>query len=235
MVSFADILSTLMSKKGIKNPTELSKKLGYSSAEKLLRLIRDENSKPSYHIIYDIVKAFPDVNSNYLLTGEGDVLISKGKTNDLVPVTIDNNSVTTAPLISQYAQAGYMKGFADNEFMEAQPQYVAKRKYSGGVYVAFEVRGDSMDDDSKRSICHGDVVLGRELYRHHWTEKLHIPKVFIIVHKTDGICIKEIVDHDVQTGVITCHSFNPQNEDFKVNLADVMQLFYIKEISRDVE
>ena len=128
-----------------------------------------------------------------------------------------------------------MKGFADNEFMEAQPQYVAKRKYSGGVYVAFEVRGDSMDDESKKSICHGDVVLGRELYQHYWNTKLHIPKVFVIVHKYEGICIKEIIRHDVASGDITCHSFNQNYEDFNVNLADVMKLFYIKEISRDVE
>ena len=72
------------------------------------------------------------------------------------------SNTTFAPLISQYAYGGYMSGFADDSFMEAQPLYIASKKYSGGNYVAFEVRGDSMDDGTWRSIRSADVVLGRE-------------------------------------------------------------------------
>lgn len=142
---------------------------------------------------------------------------------------------TIAPLITQYAYGGYMSGYGDVGFMEAQPLYVASKKYSGGNYVAFEVRGDSMDDNTRRAICSGDVVLGRELYKEYWTSKLHIPRVFIIVHKTDGICIKEITAHNVEKGIITCHSFNSEYDDFEVNLNEVMQLFYLKEIKRETE
>jgi len=235
MVSFSEILSILMEKKGIKNPTELAKLLGYSSSEKVQRLIRDSEAKPSFQIIFDIITAFPDINPAWVVKGVGNIFLTNGKANGAIPKSVDKDSVTTAPLISQYAHAGYMKGYADEDYLEAQPMYVAKRKYSGGKYIAFEIRGDSMDDGSKRAICHGDVVLGRELYRHYWTSKLHVPMVFIIVHKQDGIVIKEVVDHNLETGIITCHSFNPEYEDFNVNLDDVMQLFYIKEISRDVE
>jgi transcriptional regulator with XRE-family HTH domain len=142
---------------------------------------------------------------------------------------------TIAPLITQYAYGGYMSGFGDAGYMEAQPLYVASKKYSGGNYVAFEVRGDSMDDNTRRAICSGDVVLGRELYKEYWTSKLHIPRVFIIVHKTEGICIKEVTAHKVKEGIITCHSFNPDYDDFEVNLKEVMQLFYLKEIKRETE
>ena len=142
---------------------------------------------------------------------------------------------TIAPLITQYAYGGYMSGFGDAGFMEAQPLYVASKMYSGGNYVAFEVRGDSMDDNTRRAICSGDVVLGRELYREYWNSKLHIPRVFIIVHKTEGICIKEVTAHNVEKGIITCHSFNSEYDDFEVNLKEVMQLFYLKEIKRETE
>lgn len=142
---------------------------------------------------------------------------------------------TVAPLITQYAYGGYMSGYGDAGFMEAQPLYVASKKYSGGNYVAFEVRGDSMDDDTRRAICSGDVVLGRELYKEYWTSKLHIPRVFVIVHKTEGICIKEVTAHNVEKGIITCHSFNSEYDDFEVNLNEVMQLFYLKEIKREAE
>lgn len=150
-------------------------------------------------------------------------------------IKADPHNHTYAPLITQYAYGGYMSGFGDAGFMEAQPLYIASKKYSGGHYVAFEVRGDSMDDETRRSICSGDVVLGRELYKDYWKSKLHIPRVFIIVHKTEGICIKEVTAHDVEKGIITCHSFNPEYDDFEVNLKDVMQLFYLKEIKREAE
>lgn len=233
-------IKTLIDKYGDGSVRKFSNLIELASSQKLNRLFNIDirNNKypePSFDIIACIANKFPTINVNWLLTGEGEMLLEGNKTNGAIPISIDKDAMTTAPLISQYAHAGYMKGFADSEFLEAQPLYVAKRKYSGGRYVAFEVRGDSMDDNSKRAICHGDVVLGRELYQHYWTSKLHVPKVFVIVHKNDGICIKEIVDHDVSTGVITCHSLNPNNEDFQVNLADVMQLFYIKEISRDID
>lgn len=47
--------------------------LGYSSAEKINRLKKEEN-KPSYHIITSITNKFVDVNPNWLLTGLGEML-----------------------------------------------------------------------------------------------------------------------------------------------------------------
>lgn len=142
---------------------------------------------------------------------------------------------TVAPLISQFAYAGYLAGFADHDYLEAQPSFVAARRHNGGHYIAFEVRGDSMDDGTKRSICEGDILLGRELRKDLWQFRLHIPKVFVIVHRSDGIICKEIIAHDVESGIIVCHSWNPDPEyqDFEIDMRDVLQLFYVKEISRD--
>lgn len=67
---------------------------------------------------------------------------------------------------------------------------------------------------------------------------MHIKKwYFVIVHKTDGILVKEIIDHNPDTGEITCHSLNPspEYEDFKINLNDVAQLFNIVQISRGMK
>lgn len=173
---------------------------------------------------FDILKEkFGDEINAYIL-----------KENAPVFANIISSETTKAPLIGQYAYAGYLSGFSDSEYMEAQPIYVASKKYSGGNYVAFEIRGDSMDDNTRRAICHGDIVMAKELRREYWSYKLHIPKVFVIVHKTEGITCKEIIDHNVETGEIVCHSWNTTHRDFSLNLADVMQLFYLKEIKRDV-
>ncbi len=185
-----------------------------------------------------IAMQYPTLNTGWLLTGEGSML----KNNDgfipeynAIAISPSELSITIAPLIGQYAQAGYLSGYADPEYLEKQPMYYAIKKYSGGNYVAFEIRGDSMDDNSRQAICSGDVVLGRELYKDYWLCKLHIPKVFLIVHKEDGILLKEIIDHDVESGIITCHSYNPDKDrypDFLLHLKDIQQLFYMKELRR---
>lgn len=52
------------------NPTSLSKKLGYKSAEKIARLTRDEKNLPSYDILSDILKAFPQMDARWLFNDE---------------------------------------------------------------------------------------------------------------------------------------------------------------------
>jgi len=230
-LSYAEIITKILEWKNMDNVTELSRVLEYKSPEKLLRLIRDEKNKPSTDLLLDIAKRFPQINPAWLLTGSGPMLIEGNTANAAIA---NPHDVTVAPLISQYAYAGYLSGFSDHDYLDAQPHYVAARRHNGGHYVAFEVRGDSMDDNTKRSICEGDILLGRELKKDLWRFRLHIPKVFVIVHKTDGIICKEIIAHDVENGIITCHSWNPDPEyqDFKVDMREILQLFYVKEISR---
>lgn len=215
------------------NQNSFSKALGYTNNNVTIgRIIADRSKKPSFDTLEKILKTFPQINPAWLLTGSGPMFIEGNNSNAIIS---NPREGTVAPLISQYAYAGYLSGFGDHEFLESQPHYVAARRYNGGHYVAFEVRGDSMDDGTKRSICEGDILLGRELRKDLWQFKLHVPKVFIIVHRTDGICCKEVVDHNVETGILTCHSWNPDPEykDFELNMKDILQLFYVKEISRD--
>jgi hypothetical protein len=49
------------------------KYLGYKSAEKLYRLNR-ENSNPSFEIIQDIANKFPEIDMNWFITGQGNML-----------------------------------------------------------------------------------------------------------------------------------------------------------------
>src|ERR1035437_2239347 len=102
------------------------------------------------------------------------------------------------PLVNQYAYAGYLNGYTDADYMEELPKvpFIVDREYKG-KYVCFEVRGDSMDDGSSDSYLPGDIALCREISPNLWQSKLHISKWdFIIVHKTEGILIKKIMEHN---------------------------------------
>lgn len=79
MSNFNERLISLIEELGLKNPNEFASKLGYSKPEKIYRLLRDKNAKPSYEIISDIIKTFPTVNPTWLLIGAGNMLIDPAK------------------------------------------------------------------------------------------------------------------------------------------------------------
>jgi len=145
-------------------------------------------------------------------------------------------NVILVPLVNEYARAGYLTGYENPTYMNTLPQipFFVDRE-TRGTYVAFTVKGDSMQDGTVNSICDGDVLLGRDLAPDYWKYKLHHDKyLFIVVSRTDGILIKKITNHNIETGVITLHSLNPEYADIEVNLSDVAKLYNVVRINREV-
>ncbi|MFV0391135.1 MAG: hypothetical protein ACK5KP_04505 [Paludibacteraceae bacterium] len=146
---------------------------------------------------------------------------------------VEDLKFMNVPTVHIHAQAGYTRGYGDQEYIENLPTIpVIVDKNYRGKYRVFEIEGDSMDDGSRNSICEGDKVLGREVMQSHWTSKLHYKNwYFIIVMKDDGILAKQIINHDVENHKITCHSLNYQMfPDFEVDLRDVAELYNIIKI-----
>lgn len=169
-------------------------------------------------------KCFGNIfNINWLLTGSGDML------GDALPVSLTNH--VGVRLVSQYAYAGYLSGYADSEYMETLPviDFTPDRNMTGN-YLAFEVKGDSMDDGSKDAYIQGEILICREVEPYNWQRSpLHFRKRdFVIVH-SDGILIKRITAHDVERHIITIHSLNPEYPDRDIDLADVRQIFSVVE------
>ena len=181
-----------------------------------------------------ILGKFPDLNTSWLLTGEGPMLKSSIGNQDEVK-EMRPSSVMMVPLVSQYAHAGYMSGFADSEYMDSLPKVpFPMDEEHHGEYVCFEVRGDSMDDGMRHSYAQGDIVLCRNVDKLYWMKKLHYNawNAFVIVHK-EGIVLKQIVAHDVERGIITVHSYNPYYEDFDIDLRDVYQILNVVKTQRN--
>lgn len=154
------------------------------------------------------------------------------KVEEATPLNL--NHIINVPLVNQYAYAGYLCGYADNEYIETLPTvpFILDQE-AHGKYMAFEVKGDSMDDGTDEAYKEGDRLLCREIYQQYWAEsKLHIRKWdFVIVH-ADGILIKRITDHDTVNHTITIHSLNPFYPDRVLDLREVRQIFNVIEMSR---
>lgn len=131
-------------------------------------------------------------------------------------------------LVTNKAKAGWSDGFYADEYLKDMPFLMieADENYKGN-YMAFEIDGDSMEPD----YIEGNIVICREVQRHLWQSKLHYKDWdFVIAHSKKGIFLKEIVNHDVEKGIITCHSINPRYEDFDLDLREVAYLYNVVEV-----
>lgn len=237
----------IMEKEGY-NKNSFSHAIGMSNNVTITRLI-NEKRKPSPNTCAKIAQRFPQYNPEWILNGTGSMYRTDLDTHTEGTKTetesignqptarndvrqIENALFMNVPLIHVRAQCGYLNGYGDKEYIESLPTLpvIVDKTYHGN-YRLFEAEGDSMDDGSRNSICDGDIVLGREVQRPLWQYKLHINDwYFIIVHRTEGISIKKIIDHDVEHGIITCHSLNNMFQDYKVRLDEVAELFNLIKI-----
>lgn len=223
-------IQKIMDNEGL-NKNSFSKAIGISNNVTITRIINEKRS-PSRSTCEKIVSAFPKYSLTWILTGEGNMLTDITSIDEASP--IDEPIILRVPLVSQYAQAGYLCGYADAAYLATLPTipYIVDHE-ALGHYVAFEVKGDSMNDGTEDAILEGDRLLCREIQPHLWVDsKLHIRKWdFVIVH-TEGILVKRIIDHNVNNHTITIHSLNPLYPDKVINLADVKQIFNVIELQR---
>lgn len=149
---------------------------------------------------------------------------------------VEDLNYMNVPVVHIKARCGYLAGYADEGYIDSLPTMpVIVDKTYHGRYMIFEAEGDSMDDGTRNSICDGDKLLCREVRRDLWLPKLHINDwYFVIVHRTEGIAIKQITAQD-ENGNITCHSLNDMFNDYTVNLDDVAEIYnVIKVVERSM-
>lgn len=231
------------------NKNSFSTAIGITNNVTITRII-NEKRNPSRATCQKIINRFPQYNFEWLHSGTGEMIIEnqtvsieakkeekQTKSYINIPFTSNANRLESTgfinvPLVHVRAQCGYLNGFGDEGYIETLPSLpvIVDRTYHG-KYMLFEAEGDSMDNGTKDSICDGDIVLAREVNRDLWRYKLHIKDwYFIIVHRTEGIAIKKIVDHDVENGTIICHSLNDMFRDYKVSLDEVAELYNLIKI-----
>lgn len=236
---------------------KFSQMIGLSSSQKLNRLFHVDKRygkypEASYDIIRAIANKFDLIDANWILTGNGEMFkvnmdapivnepeipYKNGNGNEYKELREGLYKVTV-PLIPVNAYARYLTDFQEQDVLdEMETVEFVVDQVGKGKYVAFEIKGDSMDDNTSRSIPDRSLVLARELKRDHWQNKLHLTRFpfWIIVHP-NGILCKEIIEHKTGEGKIRCHSLNPSPEyqDFELSLDEVKQLFNVVKIQKDV-
>lgn len=209
------------------------------------------NRNNGKNVLDKILTTFPSINPAWLFTGEGDMLrpssvieavsTSTDKKGDFL---VENNNgvkfydlgngryrmtVNKVPFCAygRFANEGDRLD-PDNEDWETES--FEWDRIVHGRYLAFEVKGDSMDNGTRESFEEGDVVLVRELDKSHWRDGLRYKDYpyWVVVFGT-SVLIKQMTDCNLDNGMITLHSLNPSPEfsDFSLPLDNVRALYYV--------
>lgn len=187
----------------------------------------DDLSKRSWDEIATIAKATGmDISELIGLN------ISIPTANETEPVT--DPITKRVPLVNQYAYAGYLAGYKDQKYIDQLPIIPFDSEDDPNFrYMAFEMKGNSMDDGSRYSYIEGDKLFCQEIPSHMWdTSKLHTMNWNFVIVYQKGIIVRKIIDHDIQNRTIVAHPLNPFINDELINLVDVYQIFHVLEYLR---
>ena len=236
------VIQNLLDHLGIKAPTLASE------VDVLYRRVYDIQSgktrKVSGDLANKIVARYPDISLHWLLTGEGEMLRKAEDKAEDKPSRIESNvrpvlegerEWVEIPLVPYRARAGVLSGFGDPEWQDGkQTMPVLLDKRVSSDYLIYEVAGDSMDDGSNNAFLEGDFLLCRILPQSDWQYgiKKRRDTYCVIATESEGIILKQVTRHDKAEGVITCHSLNPEYEDYDIPLSDVKAIFYVEELAK---
>lgn len=157
-----------------------------------------------------ISKAFPDLNINWLKTGEGSMLneLPLAKT-----VVFEDDRV---PLLPVEAIAGLSIGFAEG--LNIQDCRMIRSPFPGSEY-AIQVSGDSMFPIIKS----GDLLYIKKI-----NDKAFIPWGHVVVLDTEnGAVVKEIYPCDKEDDYIIAKSINEKYPPYKIEKLAIYGMYKI--------
>ena len=168
----------------------------------------------------------------WLLTGKGEMLktekteepivkIVEGR--DLVPKVVvvnEENDEAFIPLVEYKAQAGYLTGYLDENYIEKLPMYNVPGLY-GGTFRMFQVKGLSMYP----TLQDGSYIIGE--FVDNW-EYMTDNRVYIIVTINEGIIVKRVKNRIKKYKSLYCSSDNREYGNIRIPIEDVKEIWEAK-------
>ena len=223
--------------KGINNSL-FEKKCGLSNGYLGTQLKR--NADLGEGVLNKILDNCLDISPEWLLTGRGEMLKSEVATEviktprveiiepikvegrSLMPkvVVVDDDDNDRIPLVSVKAQAGYLEGYDDSNYIEELPTYSVP-DMRNGTYRMFQVSGFSMYP----TLQDGSYVVGQFVEDWEW---LSDNRVCVVVTERDGVIVKRVTNRAREKGFLYCKSDNRDYKHIKVMLEDVKEIWECK-------
>ena len=161
-----------------------------------------------YHVSIDLLLSFDIRRVPY------EDLIQLEDNRILLPITVDREGENRIEIVSAKAQAGYLAGYSDPEFIEAL-QHISLPFLRNAKYRAFPVTGDSMPPHKE-----GSFVVGEYIER---LDDVVDGKTYILITKTNGIVYKRLNKKGKNSLVAT--SDNTIYAPYEVKASEILEIW----------
>lgn len=191
-------------------PTSFARSIGLKRETRILNVLNGRNNI-SADLCKIIKNAYPEVRTSWLMTGEGDMFEDVANKEDL-----EELGIYTTYLIPRTAMAGGLDNFpADSTTLENCERIISPIK---GVDYAITVNGDSMSPEYPN----GSIILIKQINHHSFIEW---GKTYVL-NTCNGVVIKN-VRKSIHDDRITCHSINPDYDDFDIFYDDIYSMYKV--------
>ena len=141
----------------------------------------------------------------------------------VLPIAVDRDGNNLIEIVPHKAQAGYLIGYADAEFIEGLQQLTLP--FLGtGKFRAFPIDGDSMPPHNNKTFVIGKYIenLG----------EVRIDKTYILITVSEGIIYKRLSKKNPDS--FTVAPDNVIYSPYDIKLTDIMEIWeYVAHIGRD--
>ena len=161
-----------------------------------------------YHVSIDLLLSFDIRRVPY------EDLIHLEDNRILLPITVDQDGENKIELVPAKAQAEYLAGYSDPEFIEAL-QHISLPFLRNGKYRAFPVTGDSMPPHKE-----GSFVVGEYIER---LSDVVDGKTYILVTKTNGIVYKRLNKNGKNS--LVANSDNTIYQSYEVKASEIVEIW----------
>ena len=195
----------------------------------------------SSDVLAKIIAKYPEISSEWLLTGNGEMLKSEGATEVIktprveviAPIKVEGRSLMPKvivlkdedveeeriPLVPVRAQAGYLQGYDDPQYIKELPMYNLPGMRNG-TFRIFQVEGLSMYP----TLQSGSYVVGQ--FVEDW-EHISDNRIYVVV-STEGVIVKRVLNRIEKYGSLYCKSDNRVFPHINVRLKDVKEIWECK-------
>jgi transcriptional regulator with XRE-family HTH domain len=125
----------------------------------------------------------------------------------------DSNQIHFVPM---KAAAGYLAGYADEEFIDELNTFTLPM-LGNGIFRAFEIIGESMLPTPSGSIIVGQKIDG--------LEDLKQNAAYIVVSRSEGIVYKRVSSHPKSKNKVTLTSDNQLYQPYNINSEEILELW----------
>lgn len=141
----------------------------------------------------------------------------KGTKLRVLATTIDRENNENIELVHEKAKAGYMRGFADPDFISELPKFQMPFLSKEKKYRTFQISGDSMLPIPDKSWVTAEFIQD-------W-ENVKDNESYIILTLDDGIVFKVVENKLLVERKLRLHSLNPEYKSYDLAINEIKEIW----------